>query len=91
MRLYDFRNLANRSSTLVANRYRLQHFGFILYQTSYIVRQYSYSKKHKLLVTFSRQLCLVYTTDTHGRNHWGVGGPDLPKIWTDPLTFYIAF
>jgi len=30
--------------------------------------------------------------DNHGRNHWvSRGGPDLPKIWTDPPTFYIAF
>ena len=30
--------------------------------------------------------------DRHGRNHWRVwGDPDLPKIWTDPPTFYIAF
>ena len=20
----------------------------------------------------------------HGHNHWGSGGPDLPKIWTTP-------
>ena len=23
----------------------------------------------------------------HGRNYWGSGSPDLPKIWTDPQLF----
>jgi len=27
----------------------------------------------------------------HARDHKEVGGPDLSKIWTDPITFYIAF
>ena len=39
----------------------------------------------------NNRYCGIRSADKHGLNHWGSVGPYLPKIWTDPPTFYIAF
>ena len=47
-------------------------------------------EQHMFFLQWASRLTML-TYNQHGRYHWGVGGPELPKIWTDPPTFYIAF
>jgi len=43
-----------------------------------------------LLILCNESFSIIFRKQvplSHGRNYWGSGGPDLPKIWTDPQLF----